>query len=474
MPRLVVNPGSHAAWEIQLKPGINFIGRGFSNDFKIADTSVSGSHCQITVKDLSVIIKDLGSTNGTFVNRSRVQETELGDGSTVQLGEVMLSYFLGGVSTQPLPSAPPSIAVDTQTPREIPTPPPVRVQVRISGPPKVPAAAVPVPEFLPVAAQPDQPQNCKSHPRTTARFLCNGCRHYFCELCVNSRQVEGVTRKYCRHCGAECVPVQVKPVSMVARKERGFFARLPAAFLYPCRGSGILVLFVGAMLLAALKFLAGGSFIGVGRGFALFRWGLLLRVFVLGYLFAYMQSVIHSTATEEKELPPLPSMTNFWEDILLPCLQFVGLMLFCFAPAIGIAIWGSSDEDSAAPLAFMITSGLGLAYFPMAFLAAALLDSVLAASPLTVIPAIIKAPLEYIVTLILLGAVFATRWLGDAVLPALFPRGLTTHSMPKLVAFLGAEALWSVACLYLLTVGVHILGLLYVTKKARFGWLKRS
>jgi hypothetical protein len=40
MPRLVVNPRSSDAWEIQLKPGITFIGRGFSNDFKILDGSV--------------------------------------------------------------------------------------------------------------------------------------------------------------------------------------------------------------------------------------------------------------------------------------------------------------------------------------------------------------------------------------------------------------------------------------------------
>jgi hypothetical protein len=100
-----------------------------------------------------------------------------------------------------------------------------------------------------------------------------------------------------------------------------------------------------------------------------------------------------------------------------------------------------------------------------------LLDSFIAANPLTVVPAILKVPLEYLVTLILLATVFGLRWLGDMVLPALFPRGLTTHSMPKLMAFLGAEAFWSVACLYLLTVGVHILGVLYVSKKERFGWL---
>jgi hypothetical protein len=480
MPRLVVNPGSPVAWEIQLKPGTNFIGRGFANDFKIADGSVSGSHCQITVKDQSVVIKDLGSTNGTFVNRSQIQETNLQDGSTVNLGAVVLSYYADGVSGPHLAS-PPLSAGSAQVHSEavIPVPPPMRGQARVMVPAQPAADAVPPPAVTAVPMQTDGPQNCKSHPRASARFFCPGCRHYFCELCVNSRAVQGAQHKYCRHCGAECVPIQVPVNPAFVTKRRGFFARLPQAFMYPCRGGGILVLIVGTILLASLKFFAGtgglslATLIGVRNGLPWSWWGLIMQVFVLGYLFAYMQNVIHSTAAEETELPPLPSMTNFWEDILRPCLQFVGLMILCFGPAIGVGIWAGSTEDAWGGIAALVTLCLGAVYFPMSFLAAALLDSFLAANPLTVVPALMKAPFEYIVTLILLAGVFAMRWLGDEVLPALFPRGLSTHSMPKLVAFLGAEAFWSVVCLYLLTVGVHILGLLYVSKKERFGWLNR-
>lgn len=477
MPRLVVNPGSSAAWEIQLKPGANFIGRGFANDFKIPDGSVSGSHCQITLTDQSVVIKDLGSTNGTFVNRSPIRETNLQDGSTVHLGSVVLNYYAdGSFGSQPGPPPLPSSTAQVHPQAGIPIPPPVRVQVRVTAPAQAAVAMAGV-EAAPVAMPTDLPQHCKSHPRSSARFFCPTCRHYFCELCVNSRTVQGAQHKHCRHCGAECVPVQVQANPLLIPKQRGFFARLPHAFMYPCRGSGILVLIVGTILLAALKYFGGGlslgTLIGLRNGLPLSWWGLIMQVFVLGYLFAYMQNVIHSTAAEEMELPPLPSMTSLWEDILLPCLQFVGLTLFCFVPAIGVGIWATATENALGIIALLTTLCLGAIYFPMAFLAAALLDSVLAANPLTVVPAIIKAPLEYIVTLILLAAVFALRGLGDSVLPALFPRGLATHSMTKLLAYLGAEAFWSVVCLYLLTVGVHILGLLYVSKKERFGWLNR-
>jgi pSer/pThr/pTyr-binding forkhead associated (FHA) protein len=88
MPRLLINPGSPTAWEIQLKPGANLLGRGFANDFKIDEPSVSGSHCEIALHQGRAVIKDLGSTNGTYVNRSPVQEAALQPGQTIHLGGV--------------------------------------------------------------------------------------------------------------------------------------------------------------------------------------------------------------------------------------------------------------------------------------------------------------------------------------------------------------------------------------------------
>src|SRR5258707_5340589 len=93
MPRLVVNQGSPGAWEIELKAGANSLGRGFANDFKINDPSVSGSHCQITVASEGATIKDLGSTNGTYVNRARVEQAPLHPGQTVHLGGVEMRDY---------------------------------------------------------------------------------------------------------------------------------------------------------------------------------------------------------------------------------------------------------------------------------------------------------------------------------------------------------------------------------------------
>ena len=117
---------------------------------------------------------------------------------------------------------------------------------------------------------------------------------------------------------------------------------------------------------------------------------------------------------------------------------------------------------------------LGCFYFPMALLAVAMKDSVMASNPLVVIPAIFKVPLEYFITVVLLGAVVAMRWGGELLLVTIFgENGLTTHDMGVLFALLGARAFWTFTSVYLLTVNMRILGLLYVTKKQKLGWFSR-
>ena len=449
MARLVVNPGTANAWEIELKPGTNLLGRGFANDFKIDHPSVSGSHCQIVLQGDSAVIKDLGSTNGTFVNRAPVQESALAAGQTVHLGGVEMLFQPDFISLSTATRTAPAVLEETPPPL-----PPMAGGIPVSG-----------------------SQFCKSHQKTPARYFCNKCRHAFCELCVTSR----AGHKFCRHCGLECATLQVQ--AAWRPNSKGFFARLPGAFAYPVRGSGLLVLIVATLIFAALKFGAnvfGGGFISM---FALFRlsvraglawswWSLMLQVFVLGYLFSYMQAVIHSTAVGDNEMPALPTMTNFWEDILLPCLQLIALTLICFLPAIAVGwMLVSSEDPGQLGKVFIGTLIFGGVYFPMAFLAVAMLDSVVAANPLQVLPSIGKVPLEYLVTLVLLAILVVLRGLGDTLLPMLFPRGLTTHSVPKMLAMFGAQSFWSLASLYLLTVSMHILGLLYVTKKEKLGWL---
>jgi hypothetical protein len=68
------------------------IGRGLGNDIILEDTRVSRHHAQLRYKARRFWITDLNSTNGTFVNGARVNETALRDGDVVSLGGLELTF----------------------------------------------------------------------------------------------------------------------------------------------------------------------------------------------------------------------------------------------------------------------------------------------------------------------------------------------------------------------------------------------
>ena len=315
MPWLLVNPGSPEAWRVELKPGTNSFGRTEANDVALDDPSVSSSHCQIVVDNGNAVIRDLGSTNGTCIDHAPVQEAALRTGQTIHLGHLELIFY----SDAP---AHPEAAQTAAAPRPLPgaSPPP---EPRIATPatvgrvtPAAPIALAPNPHAPvarplpppapapPASVEPIDagPQFCKFHPKTPARFVCNHCDRFFCELCVNTRGQQ----KFCRTCGVECLPVRVQ--IQLPPPPKGFYARLPGAFVYPFRGSGVLVLMVATFLLAIVSAGGGmGSFgmrsrVGPGfrGGMSFGWWGLMARAIVLGYLFTYMQNIIHSTAIDEE------------------------------------------------------------------------------------------------------------------------------------------------------------------------------
>ncbi|HTL58296.1 MAG TPA: FHA domain-containing protein [Candidatus Limnocylindrales bacterium] len=462
MPRLVVNPHSAEAWEIQLKPGTNSLGRDAANDWTIADASVSGRHCQILVDDNSVWIKDLGSTNGTFVDRSLITETKLRGGHTIHLGNVELEYYSdeaqalqegATVAAGPQIEPPgPNLTINT-----------TRRTTRIALPV---AHDKPAPSTPRRASSMDTAGNCRFHPKTAGRFFCPKCQHYFCEVCVTSRVVSGIAHKYCRHCGADCQAVQV---SFQPKAEKGFFQRLPDAVLYPVRGAGVIVVVVGIVIVTLLK--VGRLMLQLGSLRALVS-AVLLEVFAGGYLFTYLQTIIHSTIAGDRELPDLPGITNFVDDVVMPFFRLFGLFLCCFIPALGVAIWAGVSQEPFGALAFLVALGFGGIYFPMAFLATAVLDSIAAANPLLVVPSIIKTPVEYLVCLIPLACSSAVQFWGGVLMKFLFPDGWMTHSVGLLLGMLGMLALLSFLSFYLIILSVHLLGLLYLTSKEKLSWLE--
>ena len=78
--------------EFKITKSVTNIGRGVEADIQIDDTSVSRLHCAIVLGS-EVIVRDLGSTNGTVVDGDRASESVLRDGSIIKIGNITLTYM---------------------------------------------------------------------------------------------------------------------------------------------------------------------------------------------------------------------------------------------------------------------------------------------------------------------------------------------------------------------------------------------
>lgn len=76
-----------------LKPGANRIGRAEGVDYRLPDISISAIHCEITLDGTGkMFVRDLGSSNGTFIQGSKIELGVLLGGESLRLGEVELIY----------------------------------------------------------------------------------------------------------------------------------------------------------------------------------------------------------------------------------------------------------------------------------------------------------------------------------------------------------------------------------------------
>ena len=85
-----------------IRPGFSRVGRAMDNDLVILDMSVSKRHATIAFSAHGVLLKDVGSTNGTFVAGHRITEHWLSDQSSVQFGSVR-ALFIDSTERQPEP-----------------------------------------------------------------------------------------------------------------------------------------------------------------------------------------------------------------------------------------------------------------------------------------------------------------------------------------------------------------------------------
>jgi pSer/pThr/pTyr-binding forkhead associated (FHA) protein len=88
MARLVLLSEGLTGRTFELKAEKTTVGRVPDNTFEIPEASVSSHHAEIHLRGNEVFIKDLNSTNGTFVNGEKVSEVVLKPGQILRLGMV--------------------------------------------------------------------------------------------------------------------------------------------------------------------------------------------------------------------------------------------------------------------------------------------------------------------------------------------------------------------------------------------------
>lgn len=110
--------------EVSLQSGGVVIGRERSCSLRVPVSSVSRKHCEIIPENGSLVIRDLGSSNGTFVNRQQVEESELEAGDLISVGPVVFVVkldanpdFVDGAEAYKTGSVPLRSKAPSQAPR---------------------------------------------------------------------------------------------------------------------------------------------------------------------------------------------------------------------------------------------------------------------------------------------------------------------------------------------------------------------
>lgn len=92
-PVLVIRSGDLIGNRFTLSKDITQIGRHQDSDILLDDITVSRRHAEIVRTSKSLIVRDLGSLNGTYVNQSRVDEFALQHGDELQVGKYRMVLF---------------------------------------------------------------------------------------------------------------------------------------------------------------------------------------------------------------------------------------------------------------------------------------------------------------------------------------------------------------------------------------------
>jgi pSer/pThr/pTyr-binding forkhead associated (FHA) protein len=189
MARLFISHDGGAPISKELNLGLTRVGRGDDNHIVIAHASVSYHHCEFDLGMDSLIVRDCGSTNGTFVNDRPIQEAALDPNARVRLGQV-------------------EVKVEWHRDRV-----------------EVPAMAAPRPLGSVLLA--DNIMSCHTHQAVPSVWHCPKCAQYFCGRCARGVNIVGrPVHKLCPLCSGH---VQVAPWAEGGRGKQSLWGRVKKA-----------------------------------------------------------------------------------------------------------------------------------------------------------------------------------------------------------------------------------------------------
>jgi FHA domain/zinc-ribbon domain len=91
---LVVKRGADVGVRFALESAVTQAGRHPESDIFLDDITVSRRHAEFVTRDEVTTVRDVGSLNGTYVNRERIEEARLSSGDEVQIGKFKLLYLV--------------------------------------------------------------------------------------------------------------------------------------------------------------------------------------------------------------------------------------------------------------------------------------------------------------------------------------------------------------------------------------------
>ena len=93
---VVVKRGPNAGSKFILDHDVTGAGRHPDSHIFLDDITVSRRHAEIVKTDGGYVVKDVGSLNGTYLNRERIDDAPLANGDELQIGKFRLVFFAGG------------------------------------------------------------------------------------------------------------------------------------------------------------------------------------------------------------------------------------------------------------------------------------------------------------------------------------------------------------------------------------------